>query len=137
MGLKLQRIAPHRLIPLLRVSLACIGKIKEPNLLKDAGGATLLAVTKYAKGDLGGAVSSIFGLGKKIMGGQSGADEKTKMQNTSAADVIMWSGCKDDQTSADAQEAGQATGESLHRWHCSSMAGPFYPERLYTDCCLC
>ncbi|CAJ0887440.1 17300_t:CDS:2, partial [Entrophospora sp. SA101] len=32
----------------------------------------------------------------------------------SPADVIMFSGCKDEQTSADAHEAGQATGAMSH-----------------------
>jgi hypothetical protein len=44
------------------------------------------------------------------MGNNSEAAEKTKQTNTSPADVIMWSGCKDSQTSADATEAGKATG---------------------------
>ena len=44
------------------------------------------------------------------MGSNSDAAEKTKQTNTSPADVIMWSGCKDSQTSADATEAGKATG---------------------------
>lgn len=44
------------------------------------------------------------------MGSNSDAAEKTKQTRTSPADVIMWSGCKDSQTSADASEAGKATG---------------------------
>jgi len=44
------------------------------------------------------------------MGSNSDAAAKTKQTNTSPADVIMWSGCKDSQTSADATEAGKATG---------------------------
>jgi hypothetical protein len=44
------------------------------------------------------------------MGSNSEAAERTKQTNTSPADVIMWSGCKDSQTSADATEAGKATG---------------------------
>jgi len=90
------------------------GKIKEPNLFKDAGQGAMVAVTSYLKGDLGGVFSSISGLGKKIINQNSGANERTRQQNTSPADVIMWSGCKDSQTSADAVEAGKATGESGH-----------------------
>lgn len=86
------------------------GKIKEPNLLKDAGGAAMGIVTSYLKGDMGGVFSSITGIGKKVMNQNSGAAERTKQQNTSPADVISWSGCKDVQTSADAVEAGSATG---------------------------
>lgn len=36
--------------------------------------------------------------------------DQARRKNTSQADVIMFSGCKDDQTSADANEAGKATG---------------------------
>ena len=49
-------------------------------------------------------------IGKSLMGSNSDAAAKTKQTNTSPADVIMWSGCKDSQTSADATEAGKATG---------------------------
>jgi metacaspase-1 len=38
------------------------------------------------------------------------AEKMTRQTKASAADVIMWSGCKDDQTSADTSQAGQATG---------------------------
>lgn len=44
------------------------------------------------------------------MGRNSEAAERTKQTRTSPADVIMWSGCKDSQTSADTNEAGRATG---------------------------
>lgn len=96
------------------------------------------AVTSYLKGDLGGVFSSLTGVGKKIMNTNSGAADRAKQMNTSPAgkslilldclkdrgdldtdliifalcvtDVISWSGCKDVQTSADATEAGKATG---------------------------
>ncbi|KAH8976545.1 hypothetical protein EDB86DRAFT_3024953, partial [Lactarius hatsudake] len=35
---------------------------------------------------------------------------KARQTRTSPADAISWSGCKDSQTSADAVEAGSATG---------------------------
>lgn len=38
------------------------------------------------------------------------AEEVTKQTRSSGADVVMLSGCKDSQTSADASEAGKATG---------------------------
>ena len=74
------------------------GVIKEPNLLAEAGAGLLGAVSAYARGDLGGVASSIFSFGKKAMAGD-GAYERTKETRTSPADVIMWSGSKDDQTS--------------------------------------
>jgi len=43
-------------------------------------------------------------------GGDSAAREKTILTRSTDADVISFSGCKDSQTSADAQIGGQATG---------------------------
>jgi len=53
--------------------------------------------------------------GMKLMmnsgkGGDSAAREKTIKTRSTEADVIMFSGCKDSQTSADANIGGQATG---------------------------
>jgi hypothetical protein len=70
------------------------GEIKEKNLFKH---------------DKDGALSSIMSLGKQLLESRDVADQ-VRRKNTSLADVIMFSGCKDDQTSADAQEAGKATG---------------------------
>lgn len=86
------------------------GKIKEPNLAAEAGQGLLSAVTSYAKGDMGGVLKSAMGLYKTAAGGQKKADKISKATRTSPADVISFSGCKDSQTSADTQEAGQATG---------------------------
>ncbi|KAK8861765.1 metacaspase-1 [Kwoniella newhampshirensis] len=86
------------------------GTIKEPNLLAEAGQGLLGAGMSYLRGDTGGMLKGIMGIGKNIMNQNSGAREKTQQTKTSPADVIMWSGCKDSQTSADTQEAGRATG---------------------------
>ncbi|PPQ66735.1 hypothetical protein CVT26_009536 [Gymnopilus dilepis] len=86
------------------------GKIKEPNLAAEAGQGLLSAVTSYARGDMGGVFSAAMGLVKTATGNPQKAGNITKATRTSPADVISWSGCKDSQTSADAQEAGQATG---------------------------
>ncbi|TEB34740.1 peptidase C14 [Coprinellus micaceus] len=86
------------------------GKIKEPNLAAEAGQGLLSAVGAYAKGDMGGVFKSAMGIIKTASGGQKKADKISKATRTSPADVISFSGCKDSQTSADAQEAGQATG---------------------------
>ncbi|CAD6576300.1 MAG: Ca(2+)-dependent cysteine protease [Cyphobasidiales sp. Tagirdzhanova-0007] len=104
------------------------GKIKEPNLLKDAGGAAMVAVTDYMRGDLGGVFSSLTGMGKKFMNQNTGAVERSKQQNTSPADAISWSGCKDTQTSADAVEAGQATGAMSYAF---ITALTKYPQQSY------
>lgn len=103
------------------------GKVKEPNLAAEAGLEILSAVTAYSRGDMGGVIKSALGLVKTATGNTTKADEYTKKTRTSPADVvggfeiselrpsfnfyqISWSGCKDSQTSADTQEAGEATG---------------------------
>ncbi|OQO12467.1 Metacaspase-1A [Cryoendolithus antarcticus] len=85
------------------------GVLKEPNLAKEAGQGLLGIVSSYARGDLGGMASTAMGLFKKVT---SGGDsyERNLRTKTSPADVIMWSGSKDSQTSQDANIAGQATG---------------------------
>lgn len=86
------------------------GKIKEPNLAAEAGQGLLSAVSSYARGDMGGMFKSAMGLVKTATGSTQKADKIAKATRTSSADVISFSGCKDSQTSADTQEAGQATG---------------------------
>ncbi|RMZ91106.1 hypothetical protein DV736_g1656, partial [Chaetothyriales sp. CBS 134916] len=85
------------------------GVLKEPNLAKEAGQGLLSIVSSYARGDLGGMASTAMGLFKKAATGNS-VYERNKETKTSPADVIMWSGSKDEQTSQDANIAGQATG---------------------------
>ncbi|KAI1357733.1 caspase domain-containing protein [Xylaria arbuscula] len=85
------------------------GILKEPNLAAEAGKGLLSAVMSYASGDTGGAASAVMGFAKSAFKGNSGY-KKTMETKTSPADVIMWSGSKDDQTSADATIASQATG---------------------------
>ena len=75
------------------------GVLKEPNLAKEAGAGLLSAIGSYARGDMGGVTSSVFGIAKSVFGGGNEAYENTKRTKTSPADVIMWSGSKDDQTS--------------------------------------
>jgi len=86
------------------------GKIKEPNLLAEAGQGLLSAFTSYSRGDMGGVLSGVLGIVKTASGKQQKAEKKSRKTKTSPADVISWSGCKDSQTSADAFENGQATG---------------------------
>jgi hypothetical protein len=85
------------------------GLLKEPNLAKEAGMGLLGIVSSYARGDLGGMASTAFGLAKKLVKGDDGY-QKSLRTKTSPADVVMWSGSKDTQTSADASIAGEATG---------------------------
>ena len=74
------------------------GVLKEPNLAKEAGQGLLGIVSAYARGDMGGMASTAMGFLKKATRGDA-ATERNKVTKTSPADVIMWSGSKDDQTS--------------------------------------
>ncbi|KAH8661400.1 caspase domain-containing protein [Tricladium varicosporioides] len=85
------------------------GVLKEPNLAREAGAGLLSVVSSYGRGDLGGVASGLMGFFKKATTGDD-AYNKTMATKTSPADVIMWSGSKDDQTSADATIASKATG---------------------------
>lgn len=87
------------------------GNIKQPNVWQQAGSGAMTAAEDYLRGDVFGAVTSLFGAGRKFMhNNDQQAIEQARRMNFSPADVLMFSGCKDDQTSADASEAGQATG---------------------------
>ncbi|KAK4136192.1 hypothetical protein BT67DRAFT_491658 [Trichocladium antarcticum] len=85
------------------------GILKEPNLAKEAGQGLLSAVSAYSRGDLGGVANNILGFFKKASTGDE-AYARTLAIKSSSADVVMFSGSKDDQTSADATIASQATG---------------------------
>ncbi|EGU84549.1 hypothetical protein FOXB_04932 [Fusarium oxysporum f. sp. conglutinans Fo5176] len=85
------------------------GILKEPNLAKEAGQGLLGVISSYSQGDLGGVASNIFGFIKKAANGDE-VRERNLRTKTSPADVIMWSGSKDNQTSADATIVSQATG---------------------------
>lgn len=74
------------------------GVLKEPNLAKEAGQGLLGIVSSYARGDLGGMASTAMGLFKKATSGNDTYERNLKTK-TSPADVIMWSGSKDSQTS--------------------------------------
>ena len=85
------------------------GVLKEPNLAKEAGQGLLGLVSSYARGDIGGMASTVMKFGRKAISGED-TYKRNLETKTSPADVIMWSGSKDTQTSADASIAGQATG---------------------------
>lgn len=89
------------------------GVLKEPNLLKDTGKNALSAFMSYQQGDLGGVMNSVSSGIDRLVRGNKGS-EAAKKKKTSPADVVMFSGCKDDQTSADSFEDGQATGALSH-----------------------
>ena len=72
-------------------------------MLAEAGQGLLGAGLSYLKGDMSGVISAGTQLFKKITTGNA-AREKARQTKTSPADVIQFSGCKDNQTSADAVE---------------------------------
>lgn len=74
------------------------GVLKEPNLAKEAGQGLLGIVSSYARGDLSGMASTAMGLFKKATSGDD-VYQRNLRTKTSPADVIMWSGSKDSQTS--------------------------------------
>lgn len=79
------------------------GVLKEPNILAEAGQGLLGAGMSYLKGDMSGVISAGSQLLKKLTTGRA-AKETARRTKTSPADVIQFSGCKDNQTSADAVE---------------------------------
>lgn len=74
------------------------GVLKEPNLAKEAGQGLLGIVSSYARGDLGGVASTAMGFFKKATTGDD-TYQRNLRTKTSPADVVMWSGSKDSQTS--------------------------------------
>ncbi|KAF9346088.1 Ca(2+)-dependent cysteine protease [Mortierella sp. NVP85] len=80
------------------------GNIKEPNVLADVGTGVLTAGVAYMRGDMGGLMRGLGGLGKKLLAHKN--KDKDLQTKASPADCIMLSGCKDTQTSADAHEQG-------------------------------
>ena len=89
--------------------------MKEPNLLAEAGQGLLGAVSSYARGDMSGVINAGTSLFKKITTGR-GAQERARQTKTSPADVIQLSGCKDNQTSADAVESVHSHSPPLSFW---------------------
>ncbi|CAG8651204.1 25408_t:CDS:2 [Dentiscutata erythropus] len=82
---------------------------KKLNIFCEGTHAIVDASLSYLRGDAEGIKTTFKSFTVKAMHGQE-IEEKIKITNYSAADVIMFSGCKDTQTSADIKEAGQSTG---------------------------
>lgn len=78
-----------------------------------AGGTRLFLDRKNKKAMMNFG-KDIMGIVKDAAGGKDGRSDDAKQEhveaNTTDADIIMFSGCKDMQTSADANIAGEATG---------------------------
>ncbi|KAE8358475.1 Metacaspase-1B [Aspergillus caelatus] len=85
------------------------GILKEPNLAKEAAQDLFSAITSYGQGDFASVAQTAIGFLKKAALGDS-ARERTVRTKTSPADVVMFSGSKDTQTSADTFQDGEARG---------------------------
>ncbi|QPG73014.1 hypothetical protein FOA43_000318 [Brettanomyces nanus] len=86
------------------------GGLKEYNVWKESGGDAVNILMGYASRNPMEMFSGAKSIYKRFAANTGGNQEAIKQQKMSAADVIMFSGCKDSQTSADAQEMGQFTG---------------------------
>ncbi|KAG8213122.1 metacaspase-1 [Butyriboletus roseoflavus] len=86
------------------------GKIKEPNVTLGAAKGLFSTLASFQSKDVGGVVHGVTDLFRVASGSAQKASQYTKATRSSAADVISWSGCKDSQTSADAQIRGRSTG---------------------------
>lgn len=112
------------------------GVLKEPNLAKEAGQGLLSIVSSYARGDLGGMASSAMGLFKKATSGDE-THQRNLRTKTSPADVVMWSGSKDDQTSyVDMQFSNEpdfihcdSVPSSSKGQSCTPLLNPLVPYR--------
>jgi hypothetical protein len=73
-------------------------------MVHDAAKGLLTAGQAYARGDVEGIVSAGLALFNRVTRSKE-QRERTRVLKTSPADVIQFSGCKDDQKSADTTEA--------------------------------
>ncbi|KAF9085458.1 Ca(2+)-dependent cysteine protease [Mortierella sp. AD031] len=80
------------------------GQLKDQNVLQGVGSGIMGAGMSYLRGDMGGVMNSLGGIGKKIT--RPGNRQRIIQTKSSPSDCIMFSGCKDSQTSADTKEAG-------------------------------
>lgn len=104
------------------------GKIKDPLMSSPIHNPQLQSAgMDFLTGRDGAGLMDLVGFGMKAWHERQ-AQQVAQQTKTSPADVIEWSGCKNDQTSADTQEAGLATGAlsyafitALHR----------YPQQSY------
>ncbi|KAI8386093.1 Metacaspase-1 [Nakaseomyces glabratus] len=90
------------------------GVIKEPNMWKDVGSDGIQAAMAYATGNRSALFSSIGNMVSSVTKKQNVDRERVRQIKFSPADVIMLSGSKDNQTSADTFADGQNIGAMSH-----------------------
>jgi len=99
------------------------GKVEEPDLALGASQDLLGAASSYAGGDTGTVMKRVPGPVETATTGR-GTEQRASQMNTSRADVISWSGCKDAQPSADAVEGWSATSAMSHAFIASLSRQP-------------
>ncbi|KAJ1725606.1 Ca(2+)-dependent cysteine protease [Coemansia erecta] len=91
-----------------------MGKLKNEKAITFAGKGLMAAGNLYLKGDLAGALKGLTKSVDMMLTGD-GKLEKSRRTKSTMGDVIMFSGCKDDQTSADTKsEDLKFTGAMSH-----------------------
>ncbi len=93
------------------------GQVKVQNKAKGLAGAGKELYTGYKqfkKGKLGGAFSALTTGAAMLQHSVGDKAQQVVVKNTSEAEVVMFSGCKDKQYSADTRIAGRATGAMSH-----------------------
>ncbi|KAJ3303093.1 Ca(2+)-dependent cysteine protease [Kappamyces sp. JEL0829] len=86
------------------------GTLKTSSKMTRIGSLGQDAFQKGMRGDIGGVFSSLSSGLKSLTGPERTMEQKQFEKGNDQADVIMFSGCKDRQTSADAVMEGRATG---------------------------
>ncbi|OMH82790.1 Metacaspase-1, partial [Zancudomyces culisetae] len=99
------------------------GNLKNHNALNIAAKTARDAGMAYLQGDVGGAVKGLMASVKIAVSGEEKLEESRKTKG-SMGDVIMFSGCKDTQTSADAKEDLTFTGAMSYALTSSLYASP-------------
>lgn len=100
-----------------------LGHLKGPDYFNGVEQDTREALSLFKRGDRTAIFSGLRKIGKSMMD-KTTADRRSKTANFSAANVVSWSGCKDEQTSADAVEDGKPTGALT--WSMVKTLSAFY-----------
>lgn len=107
------------------------GGLKEYSVWKGTGTDGLEIMMGYATKNVGMMMTGAKSLFNKATSYKSSSQiEAIKKSKMSNADIIMFSGCRDDQTSADANEAGSFTGAMS--WAFLGAMSRLQPGQQYT-----